>query len=86
MKGKYFSPSLFILSNNNCDEVSYKVSKSTCHAFGMKKKLAVLELLEFELKKYTNSIKNIKTKIFTNTKLVIEKSKQNNLIENNKII
>ena len=86
MKGKYFSPSLFMLSNNNCDETSYKVSINTCHVFGMKKKLAVFELLEFELKKNTNNIKNTKTKIFTNTKLVIEKSKQNNLIENNKII
>jgi hypothetical protein len=51
--------------------------------FGIKKKLAVLE---FELKKYTNKVKKIITKIFTNTKLVIEKSKQNNFIENNKII
>ena len=39
IKGKYFSPSLLILSNNNCDEASYKVSTNTCHAFGIKKKL-----------------------------------------------
>ena len=54
--------------------------------FGIKKKQVLLEQSLFELKKYTNEIKNTKTKIFTNTKLVIEKSKQNNLIENNKII
>ena len=36
--------------------------------------------------KITIAPKNNKTKKFTNTKLVIEKSKQNNLIENNKII
>lgn len=83
IKGKYFSPSLLILSNNNWDDISYKVSTNTCHVFGIKKKLAVLE---FELKKYTNKVKKIITKIFTNTKLVIEKSKQNNFIENNKII
>ncbi len=51
-----------------------------------KKKLATFEQFVFELKKYTNKLKNSKTKTFTNTKLVIEKSKQNNLIENNKII
>jgi len=32
------------------------------------------------------ALKNNKTKKFTNAKLVIEKSKQNNLIENSKII
>ena len=83
IKGKYFSPSLLILSNNSWDDISYKVSTNTCHVFRIKKKLAVLE---FELKKYTNKLKKIITKIFTNTKLVIEKSKQNNFIENNKII
>jgi hypothetical protein len=51
-----------------------------------KKKLATFEQFVFELKKYTNKLKNSKTKTFTNTKLVIEKSKQNNWIENNKII
>ncbi len=86
IKGKYFSPSLFILSNNNCDEVSYKVSINTCQVFGMKKKLDTIKLFGFELKKYTIKLKNAKTNIFTNTKLVIEKSKQNNFIENNKII
>jgi len=39
MKGKYFSPSLLILSNNNCDDASYSVSTNTCHVLGMKKKL-----------------------------------------------
>ena len=63
---------MLILSNNNCDDISYKVSINVCHVF--------------EIKKYTNKLKNSKTKTFTNTKLVIEKSKQNNLIENNKII
>ncbi len=86
IKGKYFSPSLLILSNNNCDDTSYRVSINVCHVFGIKKKLATFEQFVFELKKYTNKLKNSKTKIFTNTKLVIEKSKQNNLIENNKII
>ena len=87
IKGKYFSPFLLILSNSNWDDVSYKVSINTCHAFGIKKKQTIgVEQFLFELKKNTNKIKNIKTKIFTNTKLVIEKSKQNSLIENNKII
>ncbi len=40
----------------------------------------------FELERITIAAKSTKTKKFTNTKLVIEKSKQNNLIENNKII
>jgi hypothetical protein len=39
-----------------------------------------------ELKRIIIAAKSNKTKKFTNTKLVIEKSKQNNLIENNKII
>ena len=39
IKGKYFSPSVPILSNNNCAEVSYSVSTNTCHVFGIKKKL-----------------------------------------------
>lgn len=77
---------MLILSNNNCDDISYKVSINVCHVFEIKKKLATFEQFVFELKKYTNKLKNSKTKTFTNTKLVIEKSKQNNLIENNKII
>ena len=86
MKGKYFSPSLLILSNSNCDEASYSVSTNTCHVLGMKKKLVSFKEPAVELKKITIAPKNNKTKKFTNTKLVIEKSKQNNLIENNKII
>ena len=86
IKGKYFSPSLLILSNNNCEETSYNVSINTCQVFGIKKKLVFFKELAFELKKITIAPKNNKTKKFTNTKLVIEKSKQNNLIENNKII
>ena len=86
MKGKYFSPSLLILSNNNCDETSYSPSTNTCHVLGIKKKLVSFKCNTFELKKITMAPKNNKTKKFTNTKLVIEKSKQNNLIENNKII
>ena len=86
MKGKYFSPSLLILSNNNCTEISYTISTSACHALGMKKKLVSFKWFAFELKKTTIAPKNNKTKKFTNTKLVIEKSKQNNLIENNKMI
>ena len=39
IKGKYFSPSALILSNNNCAEVSYNASMNTCHVFGIKKKL-----------------------------------------------
>jgi hypothetical protein len=86
MKGKYFSPSLLMLSNNNCDEASYKVSISTCHVLGMKKKLEGFKEHALELKKMTIAPKNSSTKKFTNTKLVIEKSKQNNFTENNKII
>lgn len=86
IKGKYFSPSLLILSNSNCNEASYNVSTNTCHVLGMKKKLVSLKWFAFELKETTIAPKNSKTKRFTNTKLVIEKSKQNNLIENNKII
>lgn len=86
IKGKYFSPSLLILSNNNCNEASYNVSTNVCHVLGMKKKLVSFKWLVFELKKTTIAPKNNKTNKFTNTKLVIEKSKQNNLIENNKII
>ena len=86
MKGKYFSPSLFMLSNNNCDENSYNVSTNTCHVLGIKKKLVFFRWFALELKRRTTALKNNKTKRFTNTKLVIEKSKQNNLIENNKMI
>ena len=86
IKGKYFSPSLLILSNNNCNEISYNISTSACHALGIKKKLVSFKWFTFELKKTTTAPKNNKTKKFTNTKLVIEKSKQNNLIENNKMI
>ena len=77
---------MLILSNSNCDEASYNPSTSTCHVLGIKKKLVSFRELAFELKKITIAPKNSKTKKFTNTKLVIEKSKQNNLIENNKII
>ena len=37
IKGKYFSPSLFILSNNNWDDIAYIVSTKTCQVFGVKK-------------------------------------------------
>ena len=53
---------------------------------GIKKKLVSFKKLTLELKELTINIKVNKTKKFTNTKLVIEKSKQNNLIENNEII
>ena len=86
IKGKYFSPSLLMLSNSNCDEASYNVSIKTCHVLGIKKKLLSFKECSFELKKKTIEMKKKKTKKFTNTKLVIEKSKQNNLIENNRII
>ena len=52
----------------------------------MKKKLEVFREPTLELKNITIAPKNNNTNKFTNTKLVIEKSKQNNLIENNKII
>jgi hypothetical protein len=86
MKGKYFSPSLLILSNNNCDDASYAVSINTCQVLGIKKKLVSFNEFAFELNKTIIAPKKNKAKKFTNTKLVIEKSKQNNLIENNKII
>ena len=86
IKGKYFSPSLLMLSNNNCNDASYNVSTSTCQVLGMKKKLVSFKWFKFELKKRTITLKNTNTKKFTNTKLVIEKSKQNNLMENNEII
>jgi len=86
IKGKYFSPSLLILSNNNCNDASYNDSINTCHVLGIKKKLVSFNELALQLKKIIIEPKNTKTKRFTNTKLVIEKSKQNNLIENNKII
>ena len=76
IKGKYFSPSLLILSNNNCNEISYSISTNACHALGMKKKLVSFKWFNFELKKTTTAPKNNKTKKFTNTKLVIEKSKR----------
>ncbi len=75
-----------MLSNNNWDDISYSVSTNTCHVLGIKKKLVSFKQSTFELKKKTIALKNNKTRKFTNTKLVIEKSKQNNLIENNKII
>jgi hypothetical protein len=53
---------------------------------GIKKKLVSFEKIPLELRELTINIKVNKTKKFTNTKLVIEKSKQNDLIENNKII
>ena len=53
---------------------------------GTKKKLVSLKKFKLELKETTNSIKINNTKKFTNTKLVIEKSKQNNLMEYNKMI
>ena len=39
IKGKNFSPSLFTLSNNNWEEVSYKVSTNICQVLGIKTKL-----------------------------------------------
>jgi len=75
-----------MLSNNNCEETSYIISIKTCQVFGTKKKLVSLKKFKLELKEITNNIKINNTKKFTNTKLVIEKSKQNNLIGNNKII
>lgn len=51
IKGKYFSPSLFILSNNNWDDISYVVSTKTCQVFGIKKKLDVPTQSVFELRK-----------------------------------
>jgi hypothetical protein len=86
INGKYFSPSLLILSKSNCNEASYNDSINTCHVLGIKKKLVSFKEFAFELKRITIALKNNKTKKFTNAKLVIEKSKQNNLIENNKII
>ena len=86
IKGKYFSPFLLILSNNNWEETSYNISNNTCHVLGIKYKLLFLNWLISELIKKIIKLKKNKTKKFTNTKLVIEKSKQNNLIENNKII
>jgi hypothetical protein len=76
-KGKYFSPSLLILSNTNCNEISYNSSTSTCHALGMKKKLVSFREFAFGLKRKTIAPKSSKTRKFTNTKLVIEKSKHN---------
>ena len=75
-----------MLSNNNCNDASYNVSTNVCQVLGIKKKLVSFEWFKFELKKRTIALKNTNTKKFTNTKLVIEKSKQNNLMENNKII
>ena len=74
------------MSNNNCEETSYIVSIKTCQVLGTKKKLVSLKKFKLELKEITNNIKISNTKKFTNTKLVIEKSKQNDWIENNKII
>ena len=53
---------------------------------GIKKKLVSCIEFLFELKRVTITKKKNKTNKFTNTKLVIEKSKQNNLTENSKII
>jgi hypothetical protein len=53
---------------------------------GIKKKLVSFKEFALELKEITIARKKNKTKKFTNTKLVIEKSKQKNLIEHNKII
>ena len=86
INGKYFSPSLLMLSNNNCEETSYNASTITCHTLGMKKKLISFRELSVKVENTIIALKNNKTKRFTNTKLVIEKSNQNNFIENNKII
>jgi len=85
-KGKYFSPSLLILSNTNCSEISYNSSTSACHALGIKKKLVLFRQFTFELKRRTIAPKSSKTRKFTNAKLVIEKSKHSNLIEKSKTI
>ena len=53
---------------------------------GIKKKLTSFLFFELELKRIITTLKHNKTKKFTNAKLVIEKSKQNNLIEYSKII
>ena len=37
IKRKNFSPSLFTLSNNNREKVSYKISTNICQVFGTKK-------------------------------------------------
>ena len=53
---------------------------------GIKKKLTSFVFVELELKRIITALKHNKTKKFTNAKLVIEKSKQNNLMEYNKMI
>ena len=37
IKEKNFSPSLFALSNNNWEKVSYKISTNICQVLGIKK-------------------------------------------------
>ena len=79
--GKYFSPSILRLSNNNCETVSYTVSIKVCQLFGIKKKV-----LSSELIKEIRVLNATKTIIFTKNKLVNEKSKLNNFIEKKEII
>jgi hypothetical protein len=71
IKGKYFSPSLFILSNNSWDDISYIVSTKTCQVFGVKKPRCTYAICTRTKK--INKIKNTKTKTFTSTKLIVEK-------------
>jgi len=54
IKGKYFSPSLLILSNNNCAEFSYNASIKTCHVLGIKKKATFFQRVLIRAEKKNN--------------------------------
>ena len=72
IKRKNFSPSLFTLSNNNREKVSYKISTNIYQALGVNKKLISLKEFSFKLKELTIYIKINKTKKFTAHQLPFE--------------
>lgn len=75
MNGRYFSLSVLIRSNTNCETTSYIDSKIICHGLGMKKKEDLFKLLFLELKQYIVPLKHSKKITFISKALVIEKSK-----------
>ena len=70
-----------MLSKSNWETVSKTVSIKVCQLLGTKKKV-----LSSALMKEINRLKTAKTMTFIKNKFVNEKSKLNNLTENNDII
>ena len=74
MKGKYFSPSLFVLSYTRDATVSFIISKRVCQLFGTNKALPFLSI-----NKLTTAAKHETASNPIKKTLVKDKSKRNKL-------